>query len=52
MGSECLGAETLLQLLKNYARNAGVKAAITVGMPVYVSKCIESFLHSLNGHKR
>jgi len=30
-GSECLGAETLLQLLKNYARSAGRKTAITVG---------------------
>ena len=30
-GAECLGAETLLQLLKNYARNADRKTAITVG---------------------
>lgn len=30
-GSACLGAETLLQLLKNYARNANIKTAITVG---------------------
>jgi len=30
-GSECLGAETLLQLLQNYARSAGRKTAITVG---------------------
>ena len=29
--SECLGAEALLQLLKNYSRNADVKTAITVG---------------------
>ena len=29
--SECLGAEALLQLLKNYSRNANVKTAITVG---------------------
>ncbi|KAK9837475.1 hypothetical protein WJX81_005030 [Elliptochloris bilobata] len=31
-GAECLGAETLLQLLKNYARSADRKSAITVGV--------------------
>lgn len=33
-GSECLGAETLLQLLKNYSRAAssGLKKSITVGV--------------------
>ena len=30
-GAECLGAEALLQLLKNYARAADRKTAITVG---------------------
>ena len=30
-GSACLGADPLMQLLKNYARNAGVKTAISVG---------------------
>ena len=30
-GSECLGANTLLQLLKNYTRNSDSKTAITVG---------------------
>ena len=30
-GSECLGANTLLQLLKNYTRNSDTKTAITVG---------------------
>lgn len=29
---ECLGADTLLQLLKNYARNKDLKTAITVGV--------------------
>lgn len=29
---ECLGADTLLQLLKNYARNKDIKTAITVGV--------------------
>lgn len=28
----CLGAENLLQLLKNYARNKNIKTAITVGI--------------------
>lgn len=30
-GSESLGVDSLLQLLKNYARNADMKTAITVG---------------------
>lgn len=30
-GSECLGANTLLQLLKNYTRNSDTKTAVTVG---------------------
>ncbi|KAJ9530208.1 hypothetical protein QJQ45_023474 [Haematococcus lacustris] len=30
--SGCLGADTLLALLKNYCRNAGLKTAITVGV--------------------
>ncbi len=29
-GSNCLGADTLIQLLKNYCRNTGIKTAITV----------------------
>jgi ribosome biogenesis GTPase A len=32
VGSGCLGADTLLQLLKNYARSRGLKTAITVGV--------------------
>ncbi|KAK2076812.1 hypothetical protein QBZ16_005038 [Prototheca wickerhamii] len=31
-GSDCIGADMLLQLLKNYARNAGLKSALTVGV--------------------
>lgn len=31
-GSACLGADTLLQLLKNYTRNLNIKTAITVGV--------------------
>jgi len=30
-GSDALGADTLLQLLKNYTRNSSIKTAITVG---------------------
>lgn len=32
LGTECLGAGALLQLLKNYARNQNLKTAITVGV--------------------
>ncbi|MEW5304726.1 MAG: hypothetical protein WDW36_007318 [Sanguina aurantia] len=31
-GSACLGADTLIQLIKNYTRNANIKTAITVGI--------------------
>jgi hypothetical protein len=31
-GAECIGADTLLQLLKNYTRSADLKTAITVGV--------------------
>lgn len=31
-GAGCLGAETLLVLLKNYCRNNGIKTSITVGV--------------------
>jgi ribosome biogenesis GTPase A len=30
--SECLGADALVHLLKNYTRNAGIKTAVTVGV--------------------
>lgn len=30
--SECLGSDTLLQLLKNYARSADMKTSVTVGV--------------------
>lgn len=32
VGSACLGADVLLQLLKNYARNSGLKTSLTVGV--------------------
>ncbi len=31
-GSACLGADTLLAMLKNYCRNQGIKTSITVGV--------------------
>ena len=34
-GAECLGADVLMQLLKNYARSRDVKKAITVGLIGY-----------------
>ena len=30
--SECIGADTLIKLLKNYCRNGEIKTAITVGV--------------------
>lgn len=33
--TECLGASTLLQLLKNYSRNRDIKTSITVGIIGY-----------------
>ncbi|KAJ3099974.1 Guanine nucleotide-binding protein-like 3 [Phlyctochytrium planicorne] len=30
--SECLGADNLMQILKNYSRNSGMKTTITVGV--------------------
>lgn len=35
-GSECLGANTLLHLLKNYTRNSDTKTAITVGENLFL----------------
>lgn len=41
-GSDSLGAEALLQLLKNYTRNADIKTAITVGTLLDAETCIIS----------
>lgn len=38
-GSECLGANTLLHLLKNYTRNSDTKTAITVGEGAFTCPC-------------
>jgi len=45
--SECLGAETLLQLLKNYSRNLNLKTAITVGIIGYPNVGKSSLINSL-----
>ncbi|KAK8801741.1 hypothetical protein WA538_005579 [Blastocystis sp. DL] len=43
----CLGADSVLQLLKNYCRNNGVKTAITVGVIGYPNVGKSSFINSL-----
>ena len=45
-GSACLGAETLLQLLKNYARNLDIKTAITVGEALRNDIAVSSAMHT------
>eukprot|EP00210_Caulerpa_lentillifera_P002156 g2070.t1 len=53
-GSRCLGADHLIQLLKNYTRNAGIKTAITVGLVgvpnVGKSSVINSLKRSRSAH--
>jgi nuclear GTP-binding protein len=49
--SECLGAETLMQLLKNYARNAGIKTAIRVGVIGFPNTGKSSVINSLKRSK-
>lgn len=46
-GAECLGSDTLLQLLKNYSRNAGLKTAITVGIVGFPNVGKSSIINSL-----
>lgn len=43
----CLGADNVLQLLKNYCRNNGVKTAITVGIIGYPNVGKSSLINSL-----
>ncbi|RKP37495.1 P-loop containing nucleoside triphosphate hydrolase protein, partial [Dimargaris cristalligena] len=45
--SECLGADTLIQLLKNYSRNLNIKTSITVGVIGYPNVGKSSLINSL-----
>eukprot|EP00271_Cylindrocystis_brebissonii_P023339 TRINITY_DN9649_c0_g2_i1.p1 TRINITY_DN9649_c0_g2~~TRINITY_DN9649_c0_g2_i1.p1 ORF type:complete len:429 (+),score=151.64 TRINITY_DN9649_c0_g2_i1:68-1288(+) len=45
--SQCLGAETLLQLLKNYSRNQKLKTAVTVGVIGFPNVGKSSLINSL-----
>merc|ERR1712137_1528306 len=49
--TECLGAATLLQLLKNYSRSKDIKTAITVGIIGYPNVGKSSLINSLNRSK-
>lgn len=43
--AECLGADQLIQLLKNYSRSLGIKTSITVGVIGYPN--VYSFIAGL-----
>jgi len=45
--SECVGADTLMQLLKNYTRNQGMQKSITVGVVGYPNVGKSSLINSL-----
>jgi len=49
--AECLGADTLLQLLKNYARNLNIKTSVTVGIIGYPNVGKSSLINSLKRAK-
>lgn len=49
--SECLGADTLVQLLKNYCRSKDIKTAITVGVVGYPNVGKSSLINSLKRSK-
>ena len=45
--SQCVGAEGVIQLLKNYCRNQNIKTSITVGIVGYPNVGKSSFINSL-----
>lgn len=49
--SECLGADTLIKLLKNYCRNANIKTSITVGVIGFPNVGKSSVINSLKRSK-
>ncbi|KAI9335172.1 P-loop containing nucleoside triphosphate hydrolase protein [Zopfochytrium polystomum] len=49
--SECLGADTLVKLLKNYCRNANIKTSITVGVVGFPNVGKSSVINSLKRSK-
>ncbi|KAI8376570.1 P-loop containing nucleoside triphosphate hydrolase protein [Radiomyces spectabilis] len=49
--AECLGADTLVKLLKNYCRNVNIKTSITVGIIGYPNVGKSSVINSLKRSK-
>ncbi|KAF9975465.1 Guanine nucleotide-binding protein-like 3 [Actinomortierella ambigua] len=49
--SECLGADQLVKLLKNYSRNVNIKTSITVGVIGYPNVGKSSVINSLKRSK-
>ena len=49
--AECLGADTLIRLLKNYCRNINLKTSITVGIVGYPNVGKSSVINSLKRSK-